>query len=74
MQGISPIQPLIAKIRLENICEFMDLQMNSLRDGAANYFAHSGNFLAGAGNWAGNRSARPDASNCVEGSPGRIRQ
>src|SRR5271168_4356419 len=45
-----------------------------LLDGAGNFFAHAGNFFAGAGNWARNRSARPDASNCVEGSRGRIRK
>jgi hypothetical protein len=31
MQGISTIQPLLAKIRVENLCECKQLQMNSLR-------------------------------------------
>jgi len=31
-QGISTIRLVSAKIRLENICEFSRLQMNSLRD------------------------------------------
>jgi hypothetical protein len=43
MQGISSIPPLFAKIRLENICEFIDLEMNSLRETAGNFFAHAEN-------------------------------
>jgi hypothetical protein len=31
MPGISPNQSIFAKIRLEDMCEFMDLQRNSLR-------------------------------------------
>jgi hypothetical protein len=31
MQGISPIQPLFAKIGLENICEPSNFETNSLR-------------------------------------------
>ena len=36
MQGISPIQPSFAKVRLENIREFSSLQLNSLRGRAGN--------------------------------------
>jgi hypothetical protein len=31
MQGISPIQPLFAKFRRENVCYFSSLRENSLR-------------------------------------------
>jgi hypothetical protein len=43
MQGISPVRPFSAEIRLENICEFSDLRMNSLCDRAGNSFARAGN-------------------------------
>jgi hypothetical protein len=39
----SPIQPFFANIRLENICEWSGLQTNSLRIGAGNFFARTGN-------------------------------
>jgi hypothetical protein len=42
MQGISPIKPLFAKIRLENICKFSPDTRNSLRKVAGNYFARAG--------------------------------
>jgi hypothetical protein len=43
MQGISPIQPFFAKIRLENICEFRNCGPNSLRGRAGNKFERAGN-------------------------------
>jgi len=49
MQGILPIQPLFANIRLEYICEFSVLQTNSLRAGAGNFFALAGNFFGAQG-------------------------
>src|SRR5271163_2410315 len=45
MQGISPIRPFSVDIRLENICEFSDLRMNSLCDRAGNLFARAGNWF-----------------------------
>src|SRR5271169_5933016 len=42
-QGISPIQRFFAKIRLENLCEFRCLRMNSLRRRAGNFLASAGN-------------------------------
>jgi len=56
MQGISPIQPLCARICLENIWETSSFETNSLRGRAGNYFARAGNFSTGAGNLARNRS------------------
>src|SRR5271170_7857149 len=38
-----------AKIRLENICEFSRLRMNSLRERAGNFFARAGNFFGAQG-------------------------
>src|SRR5271170_4138410 len=49
-QGISPIQPLFAKIGLENFREFSHLRVNSLRGRAANLFGRAGNLFARAGN------------------------
>jgi hypothetical protein len=43
MQGISPIQPFFANIRLESICEFSYLRDNSLSRRAGNFFASAGN-------------------------------
>jgi len=60
-QGISPIQPFFAKIRLENICECNGLQTNSLRIGAGNYFARAGNSFRPAGNL---REFDPRAPTC----------
>src|SRR5271170_5887194 len=42
-QGLSPIQPLFAKIGLENFREFSHLRVNSLRGRAGNLFARAGN-------------------------------
>jgi hypothetical protein len=65
-QGISPIQPLFAKISLENACESSGFTTNSLRGPAGNYFAHAGNyFVVWAG--AGNSAQKPIRS------PGRFR-
>jgi hypothetical protein len=53
MQGISPIQPLFAKIGLENTCKYNSVRDNSLCDRAGNFFARAGNYSAfwtGAGN------------------------
>jgi hypothetical protein len=64
MQGISPIQPFLAKIRLENTCECNGLQTNSLRIGAGNYLHEQGinsAFPIGAGNL---REIEPRASMC----------
>jgi hypothetical protein len=49
MQGISTIQPFFSNIRLENICEYNDLQTNSLRAGAGNFFGRAGNQFRFAG-------------------------
>jgi hypothetical protein len=71
MQGIWPIQPLFAKIRLENICESSSFETNSLRG----YADEQGNILreqeinsgfwTGAGNSPQKRSACRDASDRV---------
>jgi hypothetical protein len=56
MQGISPIQPLLAKIRLENTCKYNSVRENSLCGRAGNFFARvqgiSSALWAGAGNLA----------------------
>ena len=59
MQEFRQIQPIFAKIRLENIREFSRLQLNSLRGRARNQFARAGNLPDGR-----NRSTRPELSNC----------
>src|SRR5271163_3622447 len=64
-QGIYPIPPFLAKICLENGCEFSGLRVNSYTYRAGNFFASAGNYSRGqgmAGNFAQDRSARPDAS------------
>jgi hypothetical protein len=65
-QGISSIQPLFTKIRLENACESSGFAANSLRGRAGNYFAHAGNLfrLLGRSREFGAKPIR---------SPGRIR-
>jgi hypothetical protein len=67
MQGISPIQPLFAKIRLENFCESSSFETNS-KQGAGNYLREQGinsGLWTGAGNCPQNRSACHDASDRV---------
>jgi hypothetical protein len=66
MQGISPIQPLFTKIRLENIGKYSSLRENSLRRRAGTFFARAGNQFARAGNFAQKRSTRPGASDGVK--------
>src|SRR5271156_4946755 len=68
-QGISRIQPLFAKISLENICNSRYLReiipyeieqgINSRKQGI------NSAFWTGAGNLARNRSARPDAYQAI---------
>jgi hypothetical protein len=57
--GNLPIQPLFAKISLENICKFSRMRENSLHRVAGNYLREQGNnsaFWIGTGKLAQNRS------------------
>src|SRR5271168_4631237 len=68
MQGISPIQPIFSKIRLENLCEFSSLRDNSLRIGAGNLFARAGNYfdLFGCSRDLREIDSRARVPNCVK--------
>ena len=62
MQGISPIKPLFAKIRLENICKFSRIQEIPYAKSQGIILREQGNnsaFWTGTGNLAQNRSALP---------------
>src|SRR5271163_2433296 len=61
-QGIYPIPPFLAKICLENGCEFSGLRVNSLHLQGREFFCQRRELFARAGNFAQDRSARPDAS------------
>jgi hypothetical protein len=69
MQGISPIQPLFAKFRLENICEFSLCEVISLRDVAGNYFVAGVNqfrLLDRSREFSQNRSVGPDTLKAID--------
>src|SRR5271163_2627444 len=53
MQGISPIRPFSAEIRLENICEFSDLRTNSRISYAIEQGIHSPEQGIGSASWTG---------------------
>jgi hypothetical protein len=62
MQGISPIEPLFAKICLENICKFSRIREIPYAKSQGIILREQGNnsaFRTGTGNLAQNRSALP---------------
>jgi hypothetical protein len=69
MQGISPIKPLFAKIRLENICKFSRIREIPYAKSQGIILREQGNnsaFWTGTGNLVAKSIRAPDLSHFIK--------